>query len=158
MNIKVQCDNVKGSREKNIKPKITRNMLWKRKTEKLSVKTSPLLFKPKRSTSKYVGVKGYQRDPQNLIYSNFLSSPSSNYQWTSRNLIFTSFLDPTILLDCTAKPHHFNLAKLQCFPMNQDTLNTLFVCRFCLGKISSQGLTMGEGRRRDYKDFTLKDE
>ena len=35
----MQCYNVKGGREKNIKPKITSNVLLKRKTKELGVKT-----------------------------------------------------------------------------------------------------------------------
>ena len=153
MNIKVQCDNVKGSREKNIKPKITRNMLSKRKTEKLSVKTSPLLFKPKRSTSKYVGVKGYQRDPQNLIYSNFLSSPSSNYQWTSRNLIFTSFLDPTILPGCICQVLTASFGKSPKLPKLQNTLYTLNRCELCLDTILLSRYNNGRGKEKRLQWF-----
>ena len=47
MSIYVQGNNVKGSREKNIKPKITRDVLSKRKTEEFGVKTSLRLLKPK---------------------------------------------------------------------------------------------------------------
>lgn len=47
MNIYVQGNNVKSSREENIKPNITRDMLSKRKIEELGVKNSPQLFKLK---------------------------------------------------------------------------------------------------------------
>lgn len=41
--------------------------------------------------------------------------------------------------------------------MNQDTLNTQFVRKLYLGKISSLNMTKGEGKKRDYKDFFFKD-
>ena len=43
-------------------------------------------------------------------------------------------------------------------PKLQNNLYTLIGCGFFLGKNSSQGMTMGEGRRKDYKDFSLEDE
>jgi len=45
MNIKVQCNKVNGSREKNVKPKITPDVLSKGKIEELGVKTSLQLSK-----------------------------------------------------------------------------------------------------------------
>jgi len=51
INIYVQGNNEKGSKEKNIKPKIIRDVLLKRKIEELGVKISPWPSKPKLSTS-----------------------------------------------------------------------------------------------------------
>ena len=47
MNKYVQDNNVKGSQEKRLKTKITRDVLSKRETEELGVKTSPHPSKPK---------------------------------------------------------------------------------------------------------------
>ena len=43
----MQSYNVKGIREKNIKPKITHDLLSRRKIKEFSVKTSLQLSKPK---------------------------------------------------------------------------------------------------------------
>ena len=47
MNKYVEVNSVKGSREKKIKPKITRDVLLKRKIEELGIKISPWPSKPK---------------------------------------------------------------------------------------------------------------
>ena len=56
----------------------------------------------------------------------------------------------------SAKPHQLILANTQCFPSSK-TLSILWICVGCVWvQISSQGITMGEGRRRNYKDFSLE--
>ena len=109
----------------------------------LQAKNDPLMNK--------LEYKDNQKDPSCLIYSKSLSPPSSSYQQTSPNLVFTSFPDLAIPPDCTAKPHQLDLAKIQCFAISKTTLYTLNGCGLCLGKISFQGIIMGEGRIRDYK-------
>ena len=47
MNKYVEVNNVKGSREKKIKPKITLDVLLKRKIEELGIKISSWPSKPK---------------------------------------------------------------------------------------------------------------
>ena len=85
------------------------------------------------------------------------SSPSSSYyQRTSRNHIFSNFPNPAIPPITSAKPHWLLLANPQNFS-NSKTFSTLWKCVGCVWvQISSQGMSMGEERRRCYNDFSLK--
>ena len=86
----------------------------------------------------------------------YLSPLSSCYQQTSRSHVFSSFPDPTIHPIASVKPHRLLLAKPQSFP-NSKTPTTLWKGVGCVYvQISSQGMTMGEGRRRGYNDFSLR--
>ena len=85
------------------------------------------------------------------------SSPSSPcYQQTSRNHIFSSFPNPAICPITSSKPHRLLLANPQNFS-NSKTFSTLWKCVGCVWvQISSQGISMGEGSRRYYHDFSLR--
>ena len=49
------------------------------------------------------------------------------------------------------------LGIFQCFSSSKNTLNTQNGCGQCLGtNLLSMGITIGERRRRDYKDFSLR--
>ena len=108
-------------------------MLSKRKIEKLGVKTSPRLFEPKWSTSELVGVQGYQKDPPSLIYPKYLRLPSSNYQWTSQSLVFTSYPDPAIRPDCIYQASSASFGNFPKLLKLQNTLYTLNMCGLCFG-------------------------
>ena len=86
----------------------------------------------------------------------YLSPPSSCYQRTSRSHVFSSFSDPVIHLIASVKPYRLLLANPQNFP-NSKTLFTFWKGMGCVWvQISSQGMTIGEGRRRGYNDFLLR--
>ena len=76
MNIKVQCNKEKGSRENNIKPKITTDVLLKRKTERTWRKNLYVTFQagidPLLNKLEF---KDNQRNPLSLIYPKYLRSP-----------------------------------------------------------------------------------
>ena len=85
-----------------------------------------------------------------------ISPPSSYSNKTSRNHVLSSFLDLTICSIASAKPHWLLLANPQSFPSSK-TLSTLWKGVGCLWiQIFSQGMTMEEGRRRGYNDFSLR--
>ena len=95
MNIKVQCYNIKGSMEKNIKSKITLGVLSKSKTEEFGVKNlSEALLAENNPLVNKLKYKDNQRDPLGLISPLYLGSPSFYYQQTTWSVVFTSFLDP----------------------------------------------------------------
>ena len=85
------------------------------------------------------------------------SSPSNScYQRTSQNHIFSNFPNPAIRPITSIKPHRLLLANPQSFS-NSKTFSTLWKCVGCVWvQISSQGMSMGEGRRRCYNDFLLR--
>ena len=68
-----------------------------------------------------VGVQGYQKDSPSLIYSIYLNSPSSSYQWASPNYVFTSYLDLAI----SSKLHPPIDGFFQYFPYAPKLLSTL---------------------------------
>ena len=72
---------------------ITRRCVIEEETEELGKK--PLRRPPSgnRSTRQLVGIHGLARDPPSLIYSLYLSPPSSNK--SSQNRVLSSSLDPT---------------------------------------------------------------
>ena len=86
----------------------------------------------------------------------YLSPPSSYFNKASWNRILFNFLDPAIRLIASTKPHRPLLAILQSFPSSK-TLFTLWIDVDCVWvQIYSQGMTMGEGRKRCYNDFSLR--
>ena len=96
------------------------------------------------------------KDPPSLAYPMYLSPPNFCYQRTSRSHIFFNFPNPAIHSIVSAKPHWLFLANPQSFS-NSKTLSTLWKWVGCVWiQISSQGMTMGEGRKRDYNDFSLR--
>ena len=63
----------------------------------------------------------------------YLNPPSSRYQWTSRSLIFTSYLDPAI------PPNYIRQASLTSFGKSQmlsKLQNTLYTWNRCAVKTS----------------------
>ena len=63
---------------------------------------------------------------------------------------------PQYRLIAFAKPYQLILASTQCFP-NSKTISILWICVGCVWvQISSQGITLGEGRRQNYKDFSVE--
>ena len=85
----------------------------------------------------------------------YLSLPSICYQRTSWSLVFTSYPDLTIRPIASTKPHWFLLAKSQNF-LSSKTLYALNMCGCVWVQISSQGMIMGERRRRGYNNFSLR--
>ena len=135
---------------------ITRRCVIEEETEKLDEK--PLRHPPSknRSTRQLVGIHGLARDPLSLIYPMYLSPPSSYSNKVSRNRVLSSFPDPAIRPFAPAQPHRLLLAIPQSFPSSK-TLSTLWKGVGCVWvQISSQGMTIGEGKRRGYNDFSLR--
>ena len=89
----------------------------------------------------------------------YLSPPSSCYQRISWNLVFTSFPDPTIPLDCIHQASPASFGKSQMLPKFQNTLYTLSRCGLCLDTnlLSRYNNGRGEGEETT-KVFSLKDE
>ena len=73
---------------------ITRQCVIEEETKELSEK--PLRCPPSsnQSTRQSVGIHGLARDPLSLIYSLYLSPPSSYSNKAFRNRVFSSSLDP----------------------------------------------------------------
>ena len=129
-------------------------MLSKRKPKNLGEK--PLRRPPSgnRSTRKSVGIHGLARDPPSLIYSLYLSPPSSYSNKASQNCVLSSFSDPVT----SSMLHLPSLASSNASQQHQKHLLHYKGVDCVWAQISSQGMTMGEGRRRDYNDFSIKDE
>ena len=74
---------------------ITHRCVIEEETEKLGKK--PLRRPPSgnRSTRQSVEIHGLARDPPSLIYSLYLSPPSSYSNKASQNYVLSSSLDPT---------------------------------------------------------------
>ena len=86
----------------------------------------------------------------------YLSPPSSYSNKASQNHVLSSSPDLAIHPIASAKPHRLLLAILQSFPSSK-TLSTLWIGVGCIWiQISSQGMTIGEGWKRNYNDFSLK--
>ena len=85
-----------------------------------------------------------------------LSPPNSYSNKVSWNLVFSNFPNLAICPIASAKPHRLLLANPQSYPSSK-TFSTLWKGVGCVWvQISSQGMTMGEGRRRGYNDFSLR--
>ena len=103
--------------------------------------------------------KDNQKDPLSLIYPKYLSRPSSNYQRTSRNLIFTNFLDPAIQPDCIHQASLVYFGKYPMFSKFQNTLYTLNRCGLYLGTNLLSRYNNERGKeKKTLKEFSLKDE
>ena len=83
----------------------------------------------------------------------------------SKLLLPTDFTETCLLqlfgthntLDCIRQASPASFGKSPKLPKLQNTLYILNRCVLCLGtNLLSMGITMGEGRRRDYKDFSLR--
>ena len=73
-----------------------------------------------------------------------------------RTFVFYSLLDPAIRPIASTKPHRLLLAIPKSFPSSR-TLCTLWIGVGCAWvQISSQSMTIGEGWRRCYNDFSLR--
>ena len=113
----------------------------------LQVEIDPLVNKLEYTNNK---------DPPSLVYPMYLSLLSFCYQQTSQSIVFTSFLNPAIHTIASAKPHQHLLENPKNFPSSK-TLSILWKCvGYVWVQISSQGMTMGEGRRKGYIDFSLR--
>ena len=58
--------------------------------------------------------------------------------------------------DCIRQASPVSFGKSPKLPKLQNTLYTLKRCWLCLAQISSQGMIMGERRRRGYNDLSLR--
>ena len=86
----------------------------------------------------------------------YLSPPSSYSNKTSWNRVLSSFPDPAIHPIASAKPHRLLLENPQSF-LSTKILSTLWKCVGCVWvQISSQDMSMREGRRKGYNDFSLR--
>ena len=75
---------------------ITRRCVIKEETEQLDEKPLRRLPSGNRSTRQSVGIHGLARDPSSLIYSMYLSPPSSYFNKASWNCVLSSSPDPAI--------------------------------------------------------------
>ena len=87
---------MKGKRvwKKDANTKTTQQCVIEEETEVLGIK--PLRRPPSgnRSTRQSVGIHGLARDPPSLIYSMYISPPSSYSNKASRNHVLSSSPDP----------------------------------------------------------------
>ena len=85
----------KRAGKKDANTKITQQCVIEEETEVLRVK--PLHRPPSsnRSTRQSVGIHELARDPPSLIYSVYLSPPSSYSNKATQNCVLSSSLDPT---------------------------------------------------------------
>ena len=95
-------------------------------------KTSPWPFKSKSIHWRISWSTQITKDPPNLVYPMYLSLPSSCYQRTFQSLVFTSFLDPVIPLNCIRQASLASFGKSQMLPKLQNTLYTLNRSGLCL--------------------------
>ena len=131
-------------------------MLSKRKSKNLTKNLFAAPPSGNQSTRQLVRIHGLARDPPSLIYPIYLRPPSSYSNKVSRNRVLSSSSDPTIRPIASTKPHRLLLAILQSFP-NSKILSTLYIGVGCvLVQISSQSMTMREGWRKCYNDFSLR--
>ena len=135
---------------------ITRQCVIEKETEELGEK--PLRRPPSGnwSTRQLVRIHRLPRDLLNLIYPMYLSPLSSYSNKASQNHVLSSSPNLAIHPITSAKPHRLLLAIPQNFSSSK-TLSTLWIGVGCVWvQISSQGMTMGEGWRRYYNDFSLR--
>ena len=131
-------------------------MLSKRKSKNLTKNLSAVPPSGNQSTRQLVGIHGLERDLPSLIYPMYLRPPSSYSNKASRNRVLSNSSDPTIRPIASTKPHRLLLAIPQSFP-NSKILSTLYIGVGCvLVQISSQSMTMREGWRKGYNDFSLR--
>ena len=131
-------------------------MLSKRKLKNLTKNLSATPPSGNQSTRQSVGIHGLARDPPSLIYPMYLRPPSFYSNKASRNCVLSSSPDPTIRPIASTKPHRLLLTIPQSLP-NSKILSKLCIGVDCvLVQISSQSMTMREGWRRGYNDFSLR--
>ena len=136
--------------------KITWWCVIEEETEILGVKSLCRPPSGNRSTKQSVGIHRLARDPPSLIYLMHLCPLISYSNKASRNCVLSRFPDPAIRSITSAKPHRLLSENPQSFPSSK-ILTTLWKGVGCVWvQISSQGMSMGEGRRKDYNDFSLR--
>ena len=84
----------KRVRKKDANTKTTQRCVIKEESEVLDVKPLRHPSSGNRSTRKSVRIHGLARDPPSLIYSMYLSPPSSYSNKVSQNRVLSSSLDP----------------------------------------------------------------
>ena len=142
--------------KRECKHKITHRCVIEEETKEFSEKPLRHPLSGNQSTRQSVGIYGLVKDPPSLIYLMHLSPSSSYSNKASWNRVLSNFQDPTICLIASTKPHRLLLAIPQNFP-NSKTLSTLWIGVGCVWvQITSQGMTMGEGMRKGYNDFSLR--
>ena len=137
-------------RSRRMQTQITRRCVIKEETEELGEK--PLRRPPSdnRSTRQSVGIYGLARDPPSLMYSLYLSPPSSYSNKASRNCVLSSFPDlvtsSMLYLPSLAFKLHVASAILGFLPMlpssTKTSLDTLKRCGKCLGYQHLNGMEM----------------
>ena len=87
---------MKGKRvwKKDANTKTTQQCVIEEETEVLGVKSFYRRPSGNRSTRQSVGIHGLARDPPSLIYSMYISPPSSYSNKASRNHVLSSSPDP----------------------------------------------------------------
>ena len=114
----------KRVRKKDANTKKTQRCVIEEESEVIDVKPLRHPQSGNRSTRKSVRIHGLARDPPSLIYSMYLSPPSSYSDKVSQNRVLSSSLDPAIHPIASAKPHRLLLAIPQSFPSSKK-LSTL---------------------------------
>ena len=132
--------------------RITHKCVIKEETEKLGEK--PLRYPPSGnwSTRQSVGIYGLAKDPPSLIYPLYLNPPSSYSDKASQNRVLSSSPDPAT----NSMLHLPSLASSNASQQHQKHSLHWEGVDYVWVQISSQGMIMGEGTRRDYNDFSLR--
>ena len=111
---------MKGKRvwKKDANTKTTQQCVIEEETEVLGIK--PLRRPPSgnRSTRQSVGIHGLARDPPSLIYSMYISPPSSYSNKASRNHVLSSSPDPAT----SSMLHLSSLASSNAFQQYQNLI------------------------------------
>ena len=122
--------------------------------------------KPKKLTKNLTATLQAVNDPleNQLGYknSNRPSKPNLLDATKPSKLIAPTRLRRTVSSQLSRSRNKLHIAStilgiFQYFPSSKNTLNTLNGCGLCLDtNLLSMGITMGEGKRRDYKGFSLR--
>ena len=131
---------MKGKRvgKKDANTKTTQRCVIEEEIEVLGVKHFRRPPSSNRSTRQSVGIHGLARDPPSLIYSMYLSPPSSYSNKASRNRVLSSSSNLAICLIASAKTW-----LLLILPSSTKTsLKTLKGCGKYLGYQPRNGLEM----------------
>ena len=113
------------------------------------------LYRPpsgNRSTRQSVGIHGLARDPPSLIYLLYVCPPSSYSNKASRNHVLSSSSD----FATSSMLHLPSLASSNASQQHQKHSQHWKGVDCVWVQISSQGIIMGEGKRRGYNDFSLR--
>ena len=132
---------------------ITRRCVIEEETEELGKKPFCRLPSGNRSTRQSVGIHGLVKDPPSLIYSMYLSPPSSYFNKTSHNRVLSSSLDPAIRLIVSAKTW-----LLPMLPSStKSSLDTLKGCGKCLCYQPLNGIEMERQKLRKIRKQMCRD-